>query len=351
MCIAYTAQCFIWAVPRASHACMIPALDVTEPFAESWQAMLHVANAGDKDSSPSRAEGSSRGSEHQQPETEGLALRDSSASATSSGGLGSNAASTSQPTDLANAGMHSPQQAVTGSAFSAFMSPVGKAAGKLLVTCSLAVLIIIISVSKCSTACLRLLSLCCWTQAVDYFTGVTSVMPQSTKTPLTSCLQAVELSKLLVKHFGPLLTWPSACGNMDATTCQAAVMLHFAGAKAPAGYHAPPTGSLPQSCAFLQQAGLNAEKPGHCILQEFLRKALRLAANRVHDLCNRIDIEDAHRQETETQVGMQSEYHKHYLKPVCMCRCHTSWSTLQLHVPTVSSQELLRYHLLFHSST
>lgn len=79
-------------------------------------------------------------------------------------------------------------------------------------------------------------------------------------------------------------------------------MLYFAGAKAPAGYHAPPTSSLPQSCAFLQQAGPNTEKPGHCILQEFLRKALRLAINRVHDLCNRLDIEDAHRQETETQV-------------------------------------------------
>ena len=45
-----------------------------------------------------------------------------------------------------------------------------------------------------------------------------------------------------------------------------------------------------------------SDKPGRHILQEFLRKVLKLAANRSHDLCGRLDLEDANREEIETQV-------------------------------------------------
>ena len=44
------------------------------------------------------------------------------------------------------------------------------------------------------------------------------------------------------------------------------------------------------------------DKPCRHIIQEFLRKVLRLAANRLHDLCSRLEIEDTHRDEVETQV-------------------------------------------------
>lgn len=75
------------------------------------------------------------------------------------------------------------------------------------------------------------------------------------------------------------------------------------GSKAPAGYYPPPTTDLPRSCGFLQQPGpAVGDRPGRCILQEFLRKALKLAASRVHDLCSRLDLEDANPQEIETQV-------------------------------------------------
>lgn len=45
-----------------------------------------------------------------------------------------------------------------------------------------------------------------------------------------------------------------------------------------------------------------SDKSGRHILQDFLRKVLRLAANRLHDLCGRLDLQDASREEIETQV-------------------------------------------------
>ena len=45
-----------------------------------------------------------------------------------------------------------------------------------------------------------------------------------------------------------------------------------------------------------------SDKFGRHILQDFLRKVLRLAANRLHDLCGRLDLQDANREEIETQV-------------------------------------------------
>ena len=44
------------------------------------------------------------------------------------------------------------------------------------------------------------------------------------------------------------------------------------------------------------------DKPCRHIIQEFLRKVLRLAANRLHDLCSRLEIEDAHQDEVKTHV-------------------------------------------------
>lgn len=45
-----------------------------------------------------------------------------------------------------------------------------------------------------------------------------------------------------------------------------------------------------------------SDKSGRHILQDFLRKVLRLGANRLHDLCGRLDLQDANREEIETQV-------------------------------------------------
>lgn len=88
-----------------------------------------------------------------------------------------------------------------------------------------------------------------------------------------------------------------------AYLCHYCILLH-AGSRVPAGSHLVPGTDVPQSCAFLQAPGPTAEdKPVRCILQEFLRKVLRLAANRSHDLCSRLEIVDAHRQEIETQVS------------------------------------------------
>lgn len=49
-----------------------------------------------------------------------------------------------------------------------------------------------------------------------------------------------------------------------------------------------------------------SDKSGRHILQDFLRKVLRLAANRLHDLCGRLDLQDANREEIETQVRINS---------------------------------------------
>lgn len=46
-----------------------------------------------------------------------------------------------------------------------------------------------------------------------------------------------------------------------------------------------------------------SDKSGRHILQDFLRKVLRLGANRLHDLCGRLDLQDANREEIETQVN------------------------------------------------
>ena len=52
----------------------------------------------------------------------------------------------------------------------------------------------------------------------------------------------------------------------------------------------------------MDTTGSCSDRPGRHILQEFLRKVLRLAANRLHDLCSRLDLEDVNREEIETQV-------------------------------------------------
>ena len=49
-----------------------------------------------------------------------------------------------------------------------------------------------------------------------------------------------------------------------------------------------------------------SDKSGRHILQDFLRKVLRLAASRLHDLCGRLDLQDANREEIETQVCINS---------------------------------------------
>lgn len=61
---------------------------------------------------------------------------------------------------------------------------------------------------------------------------------------------------------------------------------------------------LPKGFGSMDSTVSYADKPGRHILQEFLRKVLKLSANRLHDLCSRLDIEDANREEIETQVGL-----------------------------------------------
>ena len=67
--------------------------------------------------------------------------------------------------------------------------------------------------------------------------------------------------------------------------------------------HGPAAGTaLPNGFGSMDTTVSYSDKPGRHILQEFLRKVLKLAANRSHDLCGRLDLEDANREEIETQV-------------------------------------------------
>lgn len=66
--------------------------------------------------------------------------------------------------------------------------------------------------------------------------------------------------------------------------------------------HGPASTALPNGFGSIDTGVSYSDKPGRHILQEFLRKVLKLAANRSHDLCGRLDVEDANREEIETQV-------------------------------------------------
>lgn len=62
------------------------------------------------------------------------------------------------------------------------------------------------------------------------------------------------------------------------------------------------SGALPTGVGSMDSMVSVSDKSGRHILQDFLRKVLRLAANRLHDLCGRLDLQDANREEIETQV-------------------------------------------------
>ncbi|KAL0037539.1 hypothetical protein WJX77_001507 [Trebouxia sp. C0004] len=68
------------------------------------------------------------------------------------------------------------------------------------------------------------------------------------------------------------------------------------------GYGPAASTALPNGFCSMDTTGSYSDKPGRHILQEFLRKVLKLAANRSHDLCGRLDLENGNREEIETQV-------------------------------------------------
>lgn len=81
--------------------------------------------------------------------------------------------------------------------------------------------------------------------------------------------------------------------------------------------HGPAAGTaLPNGFGSMDTTVSYSDKPGRHIVQEFLRKVLKLAANRSHDLCGRLDLEDANREEIETQV-----HHTHCLLLLAMLCC------------------------------
>jgi len=95
--------------------------------------------------------------------------------------------------------------------------------------------------------------------------------------------------------------------------------------------HGPVAGTaLPNGFGSMDTTASYSDKPGRHILQEFLRKVLKLAANRSHDLCGRLDLEDANREEIETQVQA------HLLLLLAMLCC----SSLSVH-PCLFSAHLL----------
>jgi len=78
--------------------------------------------------------------------------------------------------------------------------------------------------------------------------------------------------------------------------------MHTAGSQVLSGNGPAASTALPNSFGSMDTTVSYTDKPGRHILQEFLRKVLKLAANRSHDLCGRLDLEDANREEIETQV-------------------------------------------------
>ncbi len=75
-----------------------------------------------------------------------------------------------------------------------------------------------------------------------------------------------------------------------------------AGSQPLSGHGPAATTALPHGFGSMDTTVSYSDKPGRHILQEFLRKVLKLAANRSHDLCSRLDLEDANREDIETQV-------------------------------------------------
>lgn len=96
----------------------------------------------------------------------------------------------------------------------------------------------------------------------------------------------------------------------------------YAGTKNGAGYHQPLSGTLPTGFGSMDSTVSVSDKSGRHILQDFLRKALRLAANRLHDLCGRLDLQDANREEIETQVRISPAACRHVVSEhVVVCAC------------------------------
>lgn len=93
--------------------------------------------------------------------------------------------------------------------------------------------------------------------------------------------------------------------------------MHTAGSQALLGHGAAASTALPHGFGSMDTAVSYSDKPGRHILQEFLRKVLKLAANRSHDLCGRLDLEDANGEEIETQV----QAHAHCLLLLAMLCC------------------------------
>lgn len=97
--------------------------------------------------------------------------------------------------------------------------------------------------------------------------------------------------------------------------------------------HGPAAGTaLPKGFGSMDTTVSYSDKPGRHILQEFLRKVLKLAANRSHDLCGRLDLEDANREEIETQV----QAHAHCLLLLAMLCC----SSVSVHICLFSAHLL-----------
>ena len=89
-----------------------------------------------------------------------------------------------------------------------------------------------------------------------------------------------------------------------------------------AGYHQALGGALPAGFGSMDSTVSVSDKSGRHILQDFLRKVLRLAANRLHDLCGRLDLQDANREEIETQVHISSALYMQVVGAhlvVCAC--------------------------------
>ncbi|KAL3130799.1 hypothetical protein ABBQ38_000136 [Trebouxia sp. C0009 RCD-2024] len=99
-----------------------------------------------------------------------------------------------------------------------------------------------------------------------------------------------------------LLQTPQHMASASAFSVFMSPLVRGSGAKASAGYHQPPGGALPTRVGSMDGTVSVSDKSGRHILQDFLRKVLRLAANRLHDLCGRLDLQDASREEIETQV-------------------------------------------------
>lgn len=81
-----------------------------------------------------------------------------------------------------------------------------------------------------------------------------------------------------------------------------AAVICCAASKTAAGQHQAVVSALPRGFGSMDSTVTCSDKSGRHILQDFLSKVLRLAANRLHDLCGRLDLQDANREDIETQV-------------------------------------------------